>query len=60
MLDIPLLNSLIQFEKDFDPILNGRRSFLLKREVSSEQSPSSIARAASTVLPEGEKLWGCQ
>ena len=44
-----LFENVTQFQKDFDPILNGRRSFLLKREVS-EQSPSSIARAASSLL----------
>ena len=44
-----LFENVIQFQKDFDPILNGRRSFLFKREVC-EQSPSSIARAASSLL----------
>ena len=44
-----LFENVTQFQKDFDPILNGHRSFLLKREVS-EQSPSSIARAASSLL----------
>ena len=29
-----LFENVTQFQIDFDPILNGRRSFLLKREVS--------------------------